>query len=87
MQKHANPDASVLKVSHLSYRYPTGQVALCDVSFSIGLHETVGLIGPNGAGKTTLLLHLNGLLTGTRSANRRNRKRSARRRRSGEDAA
>jgi len=67
MQKHSNPDASVLKVSHLSYRYPTGQVALCDVNFSIGLHETVGLVGPNGAGKTTLLLHLNGLLTGTRS--------------------
>ena len=68
MQKHPNADASVLKVAHLSYRYPTGQVALCDVSFSIGLHEVVGLIGPNGAGKTTLLLHLNGLLMGTSSA-------------------
>src|SRR5215471_4146878 len=60
-------DASILKVEHLSYRYPNGQVALCDVSFSIRLHEVVGLIGPNGAGKTTLLLHLNGLLLGTRT--------------------
>src|ERR1043166_8120300 len=70
MQKHANPDASVLKVAHLSYRYPTGQVALCDVSFSVGLREVVGLVGPNGAGKTTLLLHLNGLLLGTSIAPR-----------------
>src|SRR5260221_1645061 len=67
MQKHSNADASVLKVAHLSYRYPTGQVALCDVSFSVGLHEVVGLIGPNGAGKTTLLMHMNGLLAGTSS--------------------
>src|SRR5260221_9897979 len=63
-------DASILKVDHLSYRYPTGQVALCDVSFSVGLHEVVGLVGPNGAGKTTLLLHLNGLLLGTSIAPR-----------------
>src|SRR5262249_18447699 len=61
----SNGDASILKVEHLSYRYPTGEVALCDVSFSVGLHEVVGLVGPNGAGKTTLLLHLNGLLMGT----------------------
>lgn len=54
----------ILKVDHLSYRYPSGQAALDDVSFSIGMREVVGLVGPNGAGKTTLLLHLNGLLTG-----------------------
>ena len=61
-------DVPILNVEHLSYRYPTGQIALCDVSFKIGMHEVVGLIGPNGAGKTTLLLHLNGLLMGTRLA-------------------
>jgi energy-coupling factor transporter ATP-binding protein EcfA2 len=63
----SRPDVSILKVERLSYRYPTGQVALCDVSFSVGLHEVVGLIGPNGAGKTTLLMHMNGLLAGTPS--------------------
>jgi cobalt/nickel transport system ATP-binding protein len=52
----------ILKVDRLSYRYPAGQLALCDVSFSIAFNEVVGLVGPNGAGKTTLLLHLNGLL-------------------------
>ena len=67
----SHADVPILKVEHLSYRYPTGQIALCDVSFSIGMHEVVGLVGPNGAGKTTLLLHLNGLLMGTRLAARR----------------
>jgi energy-coupling factor transporter ATP-binding protein EcfA2 len=58
----------ILKVEHLSYRYPTGQIALCDVNFAVGMNEIVGLVGPNGAGKTTLLLHLNGLLLGSRLA-------------------
>lgn len=64
------PHASVpiLKVEHLSYRYPNGRMALCDIGFSVGMNEIVGLIGPNGAGKTTLLLHLNGLLLGSRTA-------------------
>lgn len=64
----SHAEVPILKVEHLSYRYPTGQIALCDVSFKIGMHEVVGLVGPNGAGKTTLLLHLNGLLMGTRLA-------------------
>lgn len=58
--------APILRVEHLSYRYPSGIAALRDVSFSVGMRERVGLVGPNGAGKTTLLLHLNGLLAGTR---------------------
>ncbi|MBI3861489.1 MAG: ABC transporter ATP-binding protein [Planctomycetia bacterium] len=62
--------APILKVAHLSYRYPVGQIALCDVNFVVGVNEIVGLVGPNGAGKTTLLLHLNGLLLGTRLAPR-----------------
>lgn len=63
---HAS-DAPILRVSHLSFRYPNGHSALDDISFNLGLRESVGLIGPNGAGKTTLLLHLNGLLLGRSS--------------------
>ncbi|MDB5389716.1 MAG: ABC-type cobalt transport system, ATPase component [Planctomycetaceae bacterium] len=55
----------IIQVERLSYRYPNGTMALCDVSFSIQPREVVGLIGPNGAGKTTLQLHLNGLLPET----------------------
>ncbi len=54
----------VLRVAKLSYRYPSGQLALKDISFDVQPGDRVGLVGPNGAGKTTLLLHLNGLLPG-----------------------
>jgi energy-coupling factor transporter ATP-binding protein EcfA2 len=52
----------VLRVRDLSYRYPDGQSALEQVSFSLRRGERVGLAGPSGAGKSTLLMHLNGLL-------------------------
>lgn len=51
-----------VEVSHLSYRYPDGHVALENISFSVAEGECVALIGPNGAGKSTLLQHLNGIL-------------------------
>jgi cobalt/nickel transport system ATP-binding protein len=62
-----SPDSKVpiVQVERLSYHYPNGTMALCDVSFAIQPGEVVGLIGPNGAGKTTLQLHLNGLLPET----------------------
>jgi cobalt/nickel transport system ATP-binding protein len=59
------PQTPIIQVDRLSYRYPNGTMALCDVSFAIQPGEVVGLIGPNGAGKTTLQLHLNGLLPET----------------------
>lgn len=59
----APPSAEeVLKVRDLSYRYPDGQAALEQVSFSLRRGEKLGLAGPSGAGKSTLLMHLNGLL-------------------------
>ncbi len=51
-----------LEVADLSYRYPTGTMALDRVSFSIEEGERVALIGPNGAGKTSLFLSLSGVI-------------------------
>jgi len=53
---------NAIEIENLSYSYPDGQQALCDINLTVGLGETVSIIGPNGAGKSTLLLHLNGIM-------------------------
>lgn len=52
----------LIRVTQLSYAYPTGPRALTDIRFELAAGERVGLIGPNGAGKTTLFLTLAGVL-------------------------
>ncbi|MFN7942496.1 MAG: cell division ATP-binding protein FtsE [Thermoanaerobaculia bacterium] len=45
----------MIQFFHVTKRFPTGQMALEDVNFSIDKGEFVFLTGPSGAGKTTLL--------------------------------
>jgi cobalt/nickel transport system ATP-binding protein len=53
-----------VRIQHLSFAYPDGHVALCDVDLCVAPGERVAIVGPNGAGKSTLMLHLNGILRG-----------------------
>lgn len=51
-----------LKVESVSFRYPTGVLALDGISLTIKAGETLAIVGENGAGKSTLAKHLNALL-------------------------
>ena len=52
----------ILQLSHISYAYPDGPLAVEDLSVSIGKGERVAVLGRNGAGKSTFFLLCNGIL-------------------------
>lgn len=55
----------MLKVEHLTKVYPSGTVALKDVSFSVESGEFLVIIGLSGSGKSTLLRCINRLIDPT----------------------
>jgi ABC-2 type transport system ATP-binding protein len=57
----ASLEPPVVRIEGISKSYQ-GQLALSDVSLTIGRGEIFALLGPNGAGKTTLLRILTGIL-------------------------
>jgi energy-coupling factor transport system ATP-binding protein len=52
----------LITLEHVSFKYPTGVLALNDIDFNIQGGDFVAVMGENGAGKTTLAKQLNGLL-------------------------
>jgi osmoprotectant transport system ATP-binding protein len=52
----------VLTLDRVSKRYPNGQVAVHELSLTVGDGETCILVGPSGCGKTTTLRMVNRLI-------------------------
>lgn len=54
--------APLIEAENLLVKYPNGDLALEDVTFTIDSSTFLAVIGPNGSGKTTLLRTMLGLL-------------------------
>lgn len=52
----------MIELQHISYRYPSGKMALDDVSLTINSGERIALMGANGSGKSSLFLMLAGVV-------------------------
>jgi len=52
----------LILLEQVSFRYPSGLLALNGIDLGIRGGDFVAIMGENGAGKTTLAKHLNGLL-------------------------
>ncbi len=57
---------NIIEAQNITFQYPDGTEALCDIDFSVEKGSITAILGPNGAGKSTLLLHLNATLKPTR---------------------
>lgn len=55
----------MLKLTGLSKRYATGDLALDDISLTVPAGQVLALIGPSGAGKSTLIRCVNRLVEPT----------------------
>lgn len=51
-----------IKLESVSFRYPSGVLALEGITLFISQGEAMAIVGENGAGKSTLAKHLNALL-------------------------
>ena len=52
----------VVKLTGVSFTYPSGEAAVCDLDITVYPGELVGVVGQNGAGKTTVTKLITGLL-------------------------